>query len=122
MRSTSEVIDHHLRRRIEGDLDGDLASNYAEDVVLLSYEGVHHGHKGVRKLAGILESYVGAADFRYEDVLVHDSYALLRWSAESDEVIVHDGVDSFVVHDGRISVQTIHYSTSSKRALTPDAG
>jgi hypothetical protein len=70
----------------------------------------------VRKLASILDSYVSAADYSYDDVVVADDYALLRWSAEGHEVIVHDGVDSFVVRDGRIVVQTIHYSTSLKRA------
>jgi SnoaL-like domain len=112
MRTTSEVIEDHLRRRSEGDLDRDLTANYANEVVLLSYEGVHRGHDGVRKLAGILDSYVRAAGYNYDDVVVEGDYALLRWSAEGDGVVVHDGVDSFVIRDGRIVVQTIHYSTS----------
>ncbi len=116
MRGTREVIDHHLRCRREGDLERDLADNYAPDVVLLSYEGVQHGHEGVRKLAGILDSYISAADYRYDDVIVEDDYALLRWSADGDDVVVHDGVDSFVIRDDRIVVQTIHYSTSRRQA------
>ena len=114
MRATHEVIDDHLQRRREGDLDRDLADNYAEDVVLLSYEGVHHGHEGVRKLASILDSYVNAADYNYDDVVVQAEYALLRWSATGDDTVVHDGVDSFVVRNNRIVAQTIHYSTSTK--------
>lgn len=118
MTSTRRVIEHHLRCRREGDLERDLRENYAEDVVLLSSEGVHRGPEGVRKLAGILESYVSAADYRYDDVVVDGEYALLRWSATGDDVVVHDGVDSFTVRDGRIVAQTIHYSTAPKDGYT----
>lgn len=86
MRTTSDIIEHHLRCRRDDDLNRDLLDNYSDDVVLLSYEGVHHGHEGVRKLASVLASYVSAADYRYDDVIVEDDYALLRWRAEGDEI------------------------------------
>ena len=114
MRSTDEVIEHHLRCRREGDLDKDLRDNYADDVVLLSSEGVHRGHDGVRTLARVLDSYVSPSDYRYNGVVIEGAYALLRWSADGADVAVVDGVDSFVIRDDRIVVQTIHYSTSPK--------
>lgn len=42
-RSTREVLEDHLRLRREGDLEEDLARNYAEDVVLLCKHGVFKG-------------------------------------------------------------------------------
>lgn len=55
MRSARDVIESHLAHRSAGDLEGDLARNYHDDVVLLSWgEGVNRGKDGVRRLAGIL--------------------------------------------------------------------
>ena len=113
-RSTREVLEDHLRKRGEDDLERDIETNYAPDVVLLSYEGVHRGHDGVRKLAEILASYVGPSDYEYDAFIAMDEYGLLRWSANGAETTVHDGVDSFVVREGLIQAQTIHYSTSPK--------
>ncbi|WP_188197790.1 nuclear transport factor 2 family protein [Nonomuraea sp. SYSU D8015] len=110
-RRTSEVIRDHLQLRRRGDLEEDLRRNYHPDVVLLSAEGVHHGHEGVRKLAAILRSYVPAAGYRYRQVLDEGPYAMLRWSARGQGTTVHDGADSYVVASGLIVAQTIHYST-----------
>ena len=42
-RSPQEVFGSHLRFRAAGELEKDLAVNYAEDVVLLCEFGVLHG-------------------------------------------------------------------------------
>lgn len=39
---------------------------------------------------------------------------MLEWAA-GDHVEIHDGADSYLVRDGRIAVQTIHYSTRPRR-------
>ncbi|HEX6423557.1 MAG TPA: YetF domain-containing protein [Acidimicrobiales bacterium] len=110
-RSTEDVVSDHLRSRLAGDLEGDLARNYHPGVVLLSAEGVHRGHDGVRTLAGILRSHVPAGGYDYGEILCEGDVGLLQWTAGGDEAEVHDGADSYVVRDGRIVAQTIHYST-----------
>lgn len=115
IRPTEDVLSDHLRSRQAGDLEGDLARNYDPRVVLLSAEGVHRGHDGVRTLAGVLHSYVPAGRYDYGQILCEGDVGLLQWTAESDEVEVHDGADSYVVRDGRIVAQTIHYSTRGDR-------
>lgn len=111
-RSTGAVIDDHLRRRHSGDLEGDLQSNYHSDVRLLSAEGVHHGHGGVRMLARVLRRYLPDGDYRYGQCLIDGEVSMLVWSGRCarENTDLHDGVDSFVVRDGRIAAQTIHYS------------
>ena len=49
-RSTREVIESHLQRRLDGNVDEDLRQNYSEDVLLLSAEGVHSGHTPYEQL------------------------------------------------------------------------
>jgi len=109
-RSTREVLESHLALRRAGDLEADLATNYADDVVLLSWgEGVNRGTEGVRHLASILRTYVDHASFRYEALISDRGYGMLRWSATAPTARVHDGTDSFVVVAGRIVAQTIAY-------------
>jgi len=114
-RSTREVVESHLHYRKSGDLDKDLAENYAEDVTLLSWEGVHRGHDGVRKLADILKSYVPEGSYSYEQVLAEGEVGMLRWRGTGGDVRIHDGADSYVVREGLIQAQTIHYSVREER-------
>ena len=109
-RSTQQVVDDHLRLAMEGELEQDLARNYAQDVVVLSNWGVEHGHDGARRLAQLLQAQLPDSTFAYRLRMVERDVAMLQWTAESAAASVHDGVDSFVVRDGRITAQTIWYS------------
>lgn len=113
-RGAREVVESHLALRQAGDLERDLATNYSPDVVLLSAEGVNHGHDGVRRLADVLRTYVDAGRYRYDRVLADGEVAMLTWHAADESVRIHDGADSFVVRDGLVRAQTIHYSVNHR--------
>ena len=114
-RSPREVLESHLALRKAGDLESDLAENYAEDVRLLTTgEGLNHGHDGVRKLAEVLRTYLPDGNYAYEQVLVDGDVGMLTWTGRGDDAVVHDGADSFVIRDGLIRAQTIHYSTRER--------
>lgn len=113
-RSAGEVLESHLQYRKAGDLEADLRENYADDVVLLSAEGVHRGHDGVRYLADILRSYVPDGSYRYDQVLTGGEVGMLTWTGSGGQRKIHDGVDSYVIRDGKITAQTIHYSTAAR--------
>lgn len=115
-RSAREVIEDHLRRRGAGDLAGDLAHNYAPNVVLLSRERISRGQDGVRRLAEVLRNDVPSADDNYDHIEVVDRHGFLEWTAKGDGRSVHDGADSYLIEDGRIVAQTIHYSTVPARS------
>lgn len=110
VRTTEDVLRDHLHCRRNGDIEGDLARNYDRDVVLLSAEGVNRGHDGVRLLARILQTYVPAGAYDYRQLLCEGEIGMLQWTAHGGDVEIHDGADSYVVRDGRIVAQTIHYS------------
>lgn len=109
-RSVREVFEDHLRNRENGALETDLEQNYADDVVLLTCYGVFKGHDGVRESEDILHRKVPNAAFEYVQTLDANEVAFLEWRARGDGVEVRDGVDSFLIRDGRILVQTIHYT------------
>lgn len=112
MRTTTEVFEDHLARRLVGDTEGDIKNNYSEDVVLLTGTGAFEGHDGVRKSAKQLEEYVGSIPYEYNHTLIKGDYAFLEWTAKGDGRAVTDGADSFVVKDGKIILQTIHYTVN----------
>jgi hypothetical protein len=111
-RSTRDVLEDHLAQRRAGSLQADLDRNHATDVVTLSAEGVHHGHDAIRSLAAILRGYLPEGEYNYRSLLVHGEVGMLQWSGRcaEDSTKVHDGVDTYVVKNGRIAAQTIHYS------------
>lgn len=109
-RTTTEVIHDHLSKRLQGRVDDDVRENYAEDVVMLTGSGDYHGHDGVRMAAEELQRLVGEAEYTYDQTVINGEYGMLEWSARAEGTVVSDGADSFVVRDGRIVMQTVHYS------------
>lgn len=110
IRSTREVFDDHLARADDGDIEGDIAANFANDCMLLTTYGRFAGHDGVREAAALLARQVPDATYRYTQRSVHGEIAFLEWTANGRGATVRDGADSFLIQDGRVRVMTIHYT------------
>ena len=108
-RSPREVLEDHLALRKGSNLDDDIRRNYDPDVILLSLTAARRGHAGVRAMAAELQSDCAGTDYEYDEVLVNDDVGMLVWSARCPQGTITDGTDSYVVRDGRIAVQTVHY-------------
>ncbi|RBY89400.1 nuclear transport factor 2 family protein [Blastococcus sp. TF02A-30] len=122
-RSAREVYEDHLRAADEGDLEGDLARNVADDVVVLTGRGVFRGHEGVRELARQLMSEIPSGRWTYTTQLVEDRMAFLEWTVDEGPFRIRDGADSYLIEDGRIRVQTIHYTVADEHGrvvIAPD--
>src|SRR5688500_7857378 len=113
-RTTAEVLDDHLRLRLEGNLEADLQEICSPEVVMLCHQGVFHGHGGIRQCAAMLETRLRKAKFEYRKILVEKDFAFLGWSADSETAFVEDGVDSFVIRGGRIEMQSVCYKVQNK--------
>jgi hypothetical protein len=109
-RSAQEVLDDHLSTSLNGRVEDDLERNYAPDVVIVSNWGVKHGHDGLREMAKLLQSQLPECTFAYKLRLIEDDIGLLEWTGQSSAGSVHDGVDSYVIREGLIRAQTIHYT------------
>jgi hypothetical protein len=112
-RSTREVLEDHLRKRSRGEFEPDLEQNYAAGVILLTCTGVYRGHAGLRKTHKILQESLPHADIECFNKLVKGEFAFVEWCATVDSVEVRQGVDSFVIRQGRICFQSIHYKLHS---------
>lgn len=112
MRTTTEIFEDHLAKRLAGDIEGDIRDNYSQDVIFLTGTGAFSGHDGVRKSASELQLYLGNVPYEYNHTLIKDNYAFLEWTAIGKEKTVLDGADSFVMENDKIILQTIHYSVN----------
>ena len=110
MRTAREVIEDHLRLAKNGEVEADLERNYAPNVILFMSDGVYRGYDDVRALAQRLVGELPEARFEYTTVLIEDDVGFLEWTADANGAAVTDGADSFVVRDGKIVAQTIHYT------------
>lgn len=108
-RSTAEVFSDHLHLRAESQLEEDLERNYSEDVVLIHQFGVKRGRQGVRESAHRLQDQLRGGRYEYTAQRVEGEYAFLLWRGTSASARIEHGVDSFVIRDGQIVMQTVHY-------------
>lgn len=122
-RSSDEVLQDHIRLRQQGDLEEDLRRNYAEDVLVLSGRRIFHGHDGVRESAALLAEAVDPESYRFRTLVIGDRMGFAEWTARGEDVLIRDGVDSYLVEDGRIKAQTIYYTavSSALSAATTNA-
>jgi hypothetical protein len=109
-RSAEEVFEDHLRLAGEHRFDEDIERNIAPHCVILERRGIFRGREGARELARLLEEELGPAPYVYTLQLVEGRFAFLEWTAEASHARVRDGADSFVIEDGWIVAQTIHYT------------
>ena len=122
-RTAQEVLDDHLNvtehfgaeedwRRI---VEEDIRRNVSEDIVILINRGTFRGHEGVRELARMLaEELPEQRSFEYTYKAVEGKMAFLEWAYEDANVMVRDGADSFLIENGKIVTQTIHYTVEQK--------
>ena len=112
-RSAQEVLDDHLALAAEHRFEEDIERNTSPTCVILERRGVFRGRDGARELARLLGEELGDAPYTYVNTLVVERFAFLEWTAEGDNVRVRDGADSYVIEDGWIVAQTIHYSVEA---------
>jgi SnoaL-like domain len=112
-RSTSAVIEDHLRRAKAGDLEGDLRANYSPDVILIAAEATYHGHAGIRAAARFLEDQLPGHDYDYVTVRFENDIGFLLWTGRGGRKRVRDGADTFVVRDGSIVAQTVFFNVEA---------
>ncbi len=109
-RSSEEVFEDHLRLASEHQFEEDIERNVSPDCVGLERRGVFRGYDGVHELARLLAEELPDAPYTYTNRLVEGRIAFLEWTAEADHARVRDGADSFVIENGWIVAQTIHYT------------
>lgn len=113
-RSSEEVFEDHLQLASEHRFDEDIERNVAPHCVIMERRGIFHGREGARELARLLEEELPDAPYVYTTRQVAGRVAFLEWTAEAEHTRVRDGADSFLIEDGWIVAQTIHYTLEDR--------
>lgn len=112
-RSPAQVFEDHLRLAGEHRFDEDIERNVSPDCVILERRGVFHGREGARHLARLLGNELPGAPYVYTNRLLEGRVAFLEWTSEVEHSRVREGADSFVIENGWIVAQTIHYTVEA---------
>jgi hypothetical protein len=68
----------------------------------------------VRRCATLLYRAIREAhSYQYHAQRCSGRFALLEWSAKGRGGVIRDGVDSYLIEDGWITAQSIHYAVIS---------
>ena len=73
------------------------------------------GHDAIRVSAERLSRQLPQAEFNITARQIKGPYALLIWSARSVRFDAVEGADSFVIENGKIVFQSIHYGLMKDR-------
>jgi hypothetical protein len=114
-RTPQEVFQHHGEALMAEDLDG-IVSDYSDDALFITPDGVRRGKDGVREGFVKLLADLPGASWELPTQIFEDDILLLEWKAESEKTKAEDGIDTFVSRDGLIRVQTVRYTLTSKRS------
>jgi ketosteroid isomerase-like protein len=112
VRTPQEVFQHHGSVLGAGDLEG-IVSDYSEDAIFISPDGVLKGKAGIRKAFTKLLADLPSSKWELKQVYEGD-VLFLEWSAESAKARTKDGIDTFIFKDGLIRVQTVRYTLERK--------
>jgi len=112
-RSPQEVFQHHAEVLIAGDLEG-IVSDYSDDAVFVSPNGVLRGKDGIREAFTKLLADVPSAEWQVPTQVFEGDVLFIEWSAHADKTFVEDGIDTFVFRDGEIVVQTVRYTLQQR--------
>lgn len=112
-RTPQEVFGHHAEVLIAGDLEG-IVSDYADDAVFISPDGVKRGKDGIREAFTKLLADVPKAEWAVPTQIYEGDVLFIEWSAHAESTFVEDGIDTFVFRDGEIVVQTVRYTLQTK--------
>jgi hypothetical protein len=105
-RSTEQVLQHHSEALTGGDSRA-LMEDYAADAVLLTVDGAHVGTAAIAGFFAKMRSVLPNAKLSLTGHRVHGDFALVAWKADSDVVTIPYGVDTFVIRDDKIRLQTV---------------
>jgi hypothetical protein len=75
---TAEVLDAPLECRMTRDIDGDIARNDHDDVVILTMEACYRGAAGVRQCHRRLQETLGPAGYSFPVKRVEDRFAFIE--------------------------------------------
>ena len=94
---------------VAGDMN-DIVSDHAHDALFITNAGILHGREGVREGFTKIFADLPNAQFDVRTRILEGDVIFLEWAATATGSRADDGVETFLVRDGEIVLQTVHYT------------
>ena len=104
-RSANDVLQDHVRAVNSGEMPGILA-DYADHAQVLTAQGALKGRPGVEAFFTQAMSLLPGIQLTVNQAVTGENCLLVWWSADSSAGRIDDGIDTFVIEDGLITLQT----------------
>jgi ketosteroid isomerase-like protein len=104
-RAAGDVFRDHLSAVNSGDIQT-ILMDYAEDAQILTAQGALKGREGVEAFYTQAFSLLPGAQIVVKQTVAGENSLLVWWSASSSAGRIDDGIDTFVIEDGLIVLQT----------------
>jgi ketosteroid isomerase-like protein len=116
MKSTKDVLEHHLKCFGQGNLEG-ILEDYSPDAVLFMPTGPLKGLQGIKPVFQAIFSEFGkpGTTFALHQQCVEGDYAYILWSAETADNLYDAATDTFVVRNEKILAQSFAAQITPKR-------
>jgi ketosteroid isomerase-like protein len=108
-RTAHEVFQRHAKAMIGGDLD-DIVADYGDDATFITQAGVLRGKEGVREGLTRIFADLPAPRFDVHTRILDGDVLFLEWTGTATGSRAENGVETFLVRDGQIVLQTVHYT------------
>ncbi|RPB19338.1 ankyrin [Terfezia boudieri ATCC MYA-4762] len=119
-RSVSDVYWEHILLRYVGDIPLDIERNYSKNLVLSlvgTFERILKGHEGIKESARLLNSRLPTTKYDIVGTVVDKTggWVTERWGYHDvkNNLQVVDGIDSFLIQGGKITVKMINYTVQN---------
>ena len=110
-RTTEEVLRHHSEALAAGDAAA-LMKDYAADAVVMTLEGANVGTAAIAAFFAKMQKAMPHARFSRTGICIKGEVVMTAWRADSDAGSIPNGVDTIVIRDGKIRLQTVWFSAA----------
>lgn len=104
-RSADDLFRDHLLAVNSGDMET-ILKDYADHAQMLTAQGALKGRAGVEAFYTQAFSLLPGAQLAVKHTVAGENSLLVWWSAESSAGRIDDGIDTFVIEDCLIVLQT----------------
>jgi hypothetical protein len=119
MKSTNDVLDHHLEAIEQGDVNA-ILSDYASDALLFRGDGMFEGVDAIRPVfqTFVAEFQKPGTTIKTKQRLVAGDYAYMLWTAETPDNTYELATDTFVIREGKIVAQSFTTKVAPKQEVS----
>jgi ketosteroid isomerase-like protein len=115
MRSTAEVLDHHLKCFSARDMEGVLA-DYSADAVFFGPEEAPRGPNAIKPAFEkiVAELAKPGRCFAMKQRLMEGEYVYIVWTSETEDNSYELASDTFVIQNGSVRLQAFTAKVQAK--------